>query len=587
MAAGGEISPGLAAELRRLAERALEPATLPDGLATLRRATSLFRDAAVRETATESLFQDLLQILKKVSHEIEATCQDASTLAHLDSQLQLLSECFRCLRNACVQCVNNQNVMRSLGLIDASIHVIQLLQKLENDLESLLIDLRSSNRQIKDASARLRLPSAVAFRCSLQFLGNIATGNRDSQNSIWKVAFPSLFLNCLNHQDEKIVNYCSMVLFTCLNPERTKQLQEHHSLKIALSVLQASRRCPELEWMTLIVTNHLLKCPELVEALYAKLSDPERTSLLELILSEMKENNVLIGEEMATFLAVSFEEKCQSVLRLLSDTNEDKEALVAARLLDILCEATSSPGERRPLQACPGLLEVALGLLKLVHLAGKQSTNIFTVTYSIGQEEISHPAVGFKSHLIRLIGNLCYRNKGNQEKVYELNGIPLILDNCSIDNNNPFISQWAVYAIRNLTEENERNQEFIARMEQQGPADNPTLESLGLKIESRDQKQSCVSTGFTPNALKLFVTLGPAPKEATIPNANCLDTSECPECARQAKLPSSTLQHLEDLKLPSGVAEQVLALRRALFRLFPCSHSGLLNSPLPLPRFYE
>ncbi|XP_039210535.1 ataxin-10 isoform X2 [Crotalus tigris] len=394
MAAGGEISPGLAAELRRLAECALEPATLPDGLATLRRATRLFRDAAVRETATESLFQDLLQILKKVSHEIEATCQDASTLAHLDSQLQLLSECFRCLRNACVQCANNQNVMRSLGLIDASIHVIQLLQKLENDLESLLI----------------------AFRCSLQFLGNIATGNRDSQNSIWKLAFPSLFLNCLNHQDEKIVNYCSMVLFTCLNPERTKQLQEHHSLKIALSVLQASRRCPELEWMTLIVTNHLLKCPELVEALYAKLSDPERTSLLELILSEMKENNVLIGEEMATFLAVSFEEKCQSVLRLLSDTNEDKEALVAARLLDILCEATSSPGEPRPLQACPGLLEVALGLLKLVHLAGKQSTNIFTVTYSIGQEEISHPAVGFKSHLIRLIGNLCYRNKGNQEK---------------------------------------------------------------------------------------------------------------------------------------------------------------------------
>lgn len=49
-----------------------------------------------------------------------------------------------------------------------------------------------------------------------------------------------------------------------------------------------------------------------------------RTSLLELILSEMKENNVLIGEEMATFLAVCFEEKCQSVLRLVSDTNDDK-----------------------------------------------------------------------------------------------------------------------------------------------------------------------------------------------------------------------------------------------------------------------
>ncbi|XP_013921556.1 PREDICTED: ataxin-10-like [Thamnophis sirtalis] len=153
----------------------------------------------------------------------------------------------------------------------------------------------------------------------------------------------------------------------------------------------------------------------------------------------MKESNVLINEEMAMFLAVSFEKKCQSVLTLVSATNDEEEALVAIRLLDVLCEATSNPGELQPFQACPDLLEVAISLLKLVQLAGKQTTNIFTVTYSREQEEISHPAVGFKSHLIRLIGNLCYRNKGNQDKVYELNGIPLILDNCSIDDNNPCI----------------------------------------------------------------------------------------------------------------------------------------------------
>ncbi|XP_063164367.1 ataxin-10 [Candoia aspera] len=466
MAAGGEALPELAAQLRRLAENASGAAALPDGPATLRRATGLFRDAALRETATESLFQDLLQILKQVSHEIDVTYKDASALAHLDSPLLLLSECFRCLRNACVQCANNQNVMRSLGLIAASIHVIQLLQKLETDLDSVLI----------------------AIRCSLQFLGNIATGNRDSQTSVWKLAFPSLFLNCLNHQDEKIIDYCSMVLFTCLNPERTKQLQEQNNLKIALGVLQASRRSPELEWMTLIVTNHFLKCPELVKALYAKLSNQERTAFLELILSEVTANTVVTGEEMAAFLAGSFEEECQSVLRLVSATNDDEEALVTIRLLDILCEVTSNPGELQSLQACPSLLEVAISLLQLVHLAGKQTANIFTAAYSTEQEGISHPAVGFKSHLIRLIGNLCHKDKGNQDKVYELNGIPLILDNCSIDDNNPFINQWAVYAIHNLTEENERNQEFIARMEQQGLAGNPVLESSGLKVEPRDGK---------------------------------------------------------------------------------------------------
>ncbi|PKU27444.1 hypothetical protein llap_22252 [Limosa lapponica baueri] len=56
--------------------------------------------------------------------------------------------------------------------------------------------------------------------------------------------------------------------------------------------------------------------------------------------------------------------------------------------------------------------------LRLTHLAGKQAVNIFTAIHAMtGQEEISHPAVGFKSHLIRLIGNLCYKNKENQDKV--------------------------------------------------------------------------------------------------------------------------------------------------------------------------
>lgn len=50
------------------------------------------------------------------------------------------------------------------------------------------------------------------------------------------------------------------------------------------------------------------------------------------------------------------------------------------------------------------------------------------------------------------------------------------------------MNQWAVYAIRNLTEQNERNQELIAQMEEKGLADNSALESMGLEIEKRDDK---------------------------------------------------------------------------------------------------
>ncbi|XP_061328004.1 ataxin-10 isoform X1 [Pezoporus flaviventris] len=443
-------------------------------LESVRVLAGLFREAQHREMAKEGVFQDLLEILRSVSSEIEQAYKDSCELVDLDTRLLLIAECFRCLRNACVECAKNQHVMRNLGLISTSVHLIKLLHGIQIKEELLL----------------------TALRCSLQFLGNVAAGNGDSQNSIWKCAFPDLFLTCLTCSDRKIIAYCCMVLFTCLNSEKVRELLDPGNLTVALHVLKVYKVQLESEWSFMIVTDYLLKCPELVEALYAKLSNQERVTLLELMMVNVCEKNLHTSEEMnvfmrhADFLVGCFQEKYEAVLKLTSaEDADDEEALVAIRLLDVLCEMTSSNGQLEYLQTLPGLLETAIDTLRLTHLAGKQTVNVFTVTHAMtGQEEVLHPAVDFKSHLIRLIGNLCYKNKENQDKVYELDGIPLILDNCSIDDNNPFVNPWAVYAIRNLTEQNERNQELIAQMEEKGLADNSALESMGLEIEKRDDK---------------------------------------------------------------------------------------------------
>lgn len=65
-----------------------------------------------REMAKESIFQDLLEILRSASSEIEQAYKDSSELVDLDTCLLLIAECFRCLRNACVECAKNQHVMR-------------------------------------------------------------------------------------------------------------------------------------------------------------------------------------------------------------------------------------------------------------------------------------------------------------------------------------------------------------------------------------------------------------------------------------------------------------------------------------------
>ncbi|XP_066406027.1 ataxin-10 isoform X1 [Molothrus aeneus] len=454
-------------------------------LESVRALSGLFREAQPRETAEESVFQDVLEILTSTSSAIEQSCKGSCGLADLDTCLLLIAECFRCLRNACVECAKNQHVLRNLGLISTSVHLIELLHGIQIKEELLL----------------------TALRCSLQFLGNIAAGNGDSQNSIWKCAFPDLFLTCLPYSDEKIVSYCCMVLFTCLNSERVRELLDPGNLPVALHVLRVYKEQLDSEWSFLIVTEHLLKCPELVKALYAKLSNQERVTLLELMMVKVSDKNSVSSEEMnvfvrhAGFLADCFQEKCGAVLKLTAAAAaEDEEALVTIRLLDVLCEMTSNSSQLEHLQAFPGLLETAVDTLRLTHLAGKQAVNIFTATHAVtGQEEISHPAVGFKSHLIRLIGNLCYKNKENQDKVYDLDGISLILDNCSIDDNNPFVSQWAVYAIRNLTEQNEQNQALIAQMERKGLADSSALQSMGLEIQQRDGKLILQSTRKKPS----------------------------------------------------------------------------------------
>ncbi|XP_063784957.1 ataxin-10 isoform X2 [Pseudophryne corroboree] len=422
--------------------------------------------------ADEQIFKLILKIFSRGSQEVQA--QIGAYDPSLERWFDMLAECFRCLRNACVQCTQNQDAIRNVGLIEESVSLLQVYSSSDTSQESCL----------------------AAFRCGLQFLGNVAGGNQDSQNSIWKQAFPHLFLNCLTHADDKVAAYSSMVLFTCMGDDKMAELMDPANLSVALSTITASSKRPDSEWLHLIVTDRFLRCPELVKQMFAEQSHSDRVVLLELILAKVSEKTPLSEAEVvslqgiAEFLCDRFQDQCQSVLKLADPGDCDQqEALVVIRVLDLLCEMTSDNEHLTCLQSCPGLLDTVVYTLRLTHLAGKQSKNVFTSVHSASLgADLTHAAVGFKAHLIRLIANLCFRNKENQDKIYQLDGIPLILDNCSIDDNNPFLNQWAVYAIRNLTEQNEKNQELIASMERQGLADTSQLESMGLHVEERDSK---------------------------------------------------------------------------------------------------
>ena len=85
---------------------------------------------------------------------------------------------------------------------------------------------------------------------------------------------------------------------------------------------------------------------------------------------------------------------------------------------------------------------------------------------------------------IRLIAYLSHQRPACQNRVRELGGLITVLQRCQLDDRNPMIREWAVLAIRNLTEDCAENQEFIASIEQQpqGVANPDLLDDAGLEV---------------------------------------------------------------------------------------------------------
>ena len=82
--------------------------------------------------------------------------------------------------------------------------------------------------------------------------------------------------------------------------------------------------------------------------------------------------------------------------------------------------------------------------------------NIKPITIKTAKiEEITKfPSV--KSYIIVILSYLAFESFDNQEKIRELGGLALVLSNCIIDNNNPFIKEQAIVCLKYLLNKTQR-----------------------------------------------------------------------------------------------------------------------------------
>uniref|UniRef100_A0A8C8CGS2 Uncharacterized protein n=1 Tax=Oncorhynchus tshawytscha TaxID=74940 RepID=A0A8C8CGS2_ONCTS len=138
------------------------------------------------DRSEDEAFRSLMKILSKLSEEIQAAGRWVEELI-----LLLTAVCFRAQSNGCVQCALNQTLMRSLGAVDLSIRILDMLQKLKTENTDYLI-------------------------------GNLAV---DNQFLLWPY----------------IMAYSFMVLHTCLDEHKVEQLAQPGNTHLALEVMELCR----------------------------------------------------------------------------------------------------------------------------------------------------------------------------------------------------------------------------------------------------------------------------------------------------------------------------------------------------------
>ncbi|KAB0803490.1 hypothetical protein PPYR_00460 [Photinus pyralis] len=399
---------------------------------------------------SQSVIKVLSTLLKELDHKV-------SLNVNVDL-LGALKELFRSLRN----CVAFNSDVQALVLQDP------YLINSTRDVLNKLLDINYGSDCIGMA---------------LQFLSNVVARNIDGATEVWQNL--SLVIFKL-YKGDKCTYNAAALLYNILYLKKDliplcEDIYEH------IVKLCSNRDMTNYDVFLL----ELLIQDEHFFSFYVSFKPEYRLTVLSLIVESeclSKDKPFELNSEIPAIITSQFKRKSDCILKTVTNYVDQIEPEEVVLLLQILVKLSANEFYSKKLQSDRSLLINCAFLLRSIHSLGKESQNNFTVISKLSEINYSDsdiskdPIFGFKSNIIRLLGNLCWKHKQNQDEVRDLDCIPLLLDCCNIDARNPYIIQWTIFAIRNLCENNPENQAVIASMNQQGVVDSATLQEMGLML---------------------------------------------------------------------------------------------------------
>jgi len=363
----------------------------------------------------------------------------------------------------------------------------------------------------------LETSSKLKLRAATQVLANLTVQNAETQDGVWDVCFPERLRKICSLEDSGSVSAGSACILNCIlqNPSRIEDLiAEGILFDLILKHVKVEDE-KSFHWTFLLTKQACLhgylpdlisRCPGLPNTL-----TPEKLAILQVWEKTASESQLvhLKNLEKSIETLVSLLETINTGLVIQKYTSDISEEITVelqmegcACILESIVQIAAKCTERPDILLFLGetkLIAMMVQLLQMTtQLSGTEGTQAavelddleghYTGRNECILDDGSGEKFSFKKSLVKILANLCYECKPNQDKVRECGGIELILNCCRVDENHPYLKEWALFATRNLTKDNPENIAYIEEFSKQGETRrvDPLLAGRKINITRTD-----------------------------------------------------------------------------------------------------
>lgn len=329
----------------------------------------------------------------------------------------------------------------------------------------------------------------VLARMCVQFLGNAIT-RKETQDvyrlAIWRFGAGTTFMmSLLEDPDSKVRLYGSMVFYNCMLDPQILNYVNGTQETVELIFNRAVEDSEHDNTWCLFCAQMLLAEKTFLNYTWDTIDRNCQLNIVRVALDGLLEkaandatSTPLIHEDNVPFLATGFVEDSAKIANKLYKIYYPEEFEFVTPLLEFLCQATAFENLYQSVRDDERILDAALTLLditvkplisqkeQLDRLAAKMQAAVLKDVDVIKAEQ--RPFDNFRTHLVRLLANMCYKHPANQKLIRERGGIALIMNSTPLDADNNFITEWSVFALRNLLEDCPENQRVVQEMQFRG-----------------------------------------------------------------------------------------------------------------------